>query len=169
MQIKSWIHSILLLIVIISIQACEAPYYFRSNYNRAINMLHEQERTGQKPYLKAHLKNGDVCIFQDQWSTEAATNRITGHGKMYDFNRKPVYEGSVSLLINSVAIFETNKVPEETESARVTALSILTALDLALGVYCAINPKACFGSCPTFYINEHDNFHYAFVDRRRPD
>lgn len=161
MQIKSLVHSILLLIVTIGIQACEPPYYFRSNYNRAIHLLHEQERTGQKPYLKAHLKNGDVCIFQDQWHTEFATNRISGQGKIYDFNRRPVYEGSVSLLIDSIFIFETNRLPEETESARVTALSILTALDIAGGVFCAINPKACFGSCPTFYINEQDNFHYA--------
>lgn len=40
-------------------------------------------------------------------------------------------------------------------------MTILTGLDIILGVFCFSNPKACFGSCPTFYINEEDNFHYA--------
>jgi len=37
----------------------------------------------------------------------------------------------------------------------------LAGLDVILGVICITVPKACFGSCPTFYINPGDNFHYA--------
>ena len=37
----------------------------------------------------------------------------------------------------------------------------MAGLDVVIGLICLTNPKACFGSCPTFYINENDNFHYA--------
>jgi hypothetical protein len=45
-------------------------------------------------------------------------------------------------------VFETNKAEV---SGGIVALSIITGASLALTGYCAINPKACFGSCPTFY------------------
>lgn len=30
-------------------------------------------------------------------------------------------------------------------------MALITGASLGLTVYCIINPKACFGSCPTFY------------------
>jgi hypothetical protein len=47
-----------------------------------------------------------------------------------------------------VAVFETNKI---SPSESITALSVLTGASLALTGYCLTMPKACFGSCPTFY------------------
>jgi hypothetical protein len=37
----------------------------------------------------------------------------------------------------------------------------LAGVDVILGVICITNPKACFGSCPTFYLNENTNIRYA--------
>jgi hypothetical protein len=70
-------------------------------------------------------------------------------------------DGNLSVHIDSVSIFETNTKLLKPEEYRITALSILTAVDLIFGIYCLNNPKACFGSCPTFYLNEKDNFHFA--------
>lgn len=142
------------------IQACKT-YYFRSNYKDTNSLIHATNNIQTKPYLKAHLKNGDVCILRDSWIVDTVTNVLTGTGTKYNFNRIKISEGSISIPIDSVAIFETNKKIKNPEAGRIAALSILAGLDVIAGIICISNPKACFGSCPTFYINENDNFHYA--------
>lgn len=145
---------------IFGIQACKT-YYFRSNYKDTNSLIHATNNIQTKPYLKAHLKNGDVCILRDSWIVDTITNVLTGTGTKYNFNRIKISEGSISIPIDSVAIFETNKKIKNPEAGRIAALSILAGLDVIAGIICISNPKACFGSCPTFYINENDNFHYA--------
>jgi len=149
-----------LAIVIMTIQSC-ATYYFRSNYKDANSLIHDSEYLLIKPFLKAHLKNGDICILRDSWKVDTTTNIVSGNGTKYDFNRINVFEGAISIPIDSVAIFETNSKIQKPEAGRITALSILAGVDVIVGLICLTNPKACFGSCPTFYINENDNFHYA--------
>lgn len=155
---KYFYYIIFIAAFIIFIQACKT-YYFRSNYTSANELIHSTENLKTKPFLKAHFKNGNICILKDTWEVDSL--RILGHGTLYDFNRKKISEGSVNLNIDSVAIFETNTSLKNAENGRLTAMTILTSLDVALGLLCISNPKACFGSCPTFYINENDNFHYA--------
>ncbi|MCA0335096.1 MAG: hypothetical protein LCH44_14245 [Bacteroidetes bacterium] len=145
---------------IFGIQACKT-YYFRSNYKDTNSLIHATNNIQTKPYLKAHLKNGDVCILRDSWIVDTVTNVLTGTGTKYNFNRIKISEGSISIPIDSVVIFETNKKIKNPEAGRIAALSILAGLDVIAGIICISNPKACFGSCPTFYINENDNFHYA--------
>lgn len=146
--------------VIFGIQSC-ANYYFRSNYKDANSLIHETKSLQTKPFLKAHLKNGDVCILKDSWKIDTTLNIISGNGAQYDFNRKQTFQGSINIPIDSVAIFETNVKILNPEGGRITALSLMAGLDVVVGLICFTNPKACFGSCPTFYINENDNFHYA--------
>ena len=151
---------LLLTIAVIAIQSCNT-YYFRSNYKDANSLIHDGANLQTKPFLKAHLKNGDICIFKDSWEVDTTLNVLSGSGSRYDFNRNKLFEDAISILIDSVAIFETNIKIQKPEAGRITALSILAGLDVAVGIICLTNPKACYGSCPTFYINENDNFHYA--------
>lgn len=158
---KIILYTLMVVIVITGIQSC-ATYYFRSNYKDANSLIHETKNLRTKPYLKAHLKNGDVYILRDSWKVDTILNVVSGNGTKYDFNRSKVFEGAVSIPIDSVLIFETNKKIQNPEESRIIALSILTGIDIAVSLICLSNPKACFGSCPTFYcINENDNFHYA--------
>jgi len=149
-----------LIIGIVLIQACKS-YYFRSNYQDANKLLHDTKNIRTKPFLKAHLKNGDVCILEGTWQVDTVQNIVSGKGLRYDFNRTQTYAGNMSMPINSVAIFETNNKIVNPEAGRVTALSILAGVDATIGLICITTPKACFGSCPTFYMNENDDFHYA--------
>lgn len=149
-----------IIIGILAIQACKT-YYFRSNYQDTNRLLHETKNMQIKPFLKAHLKNGDVCILRNTWQVDTIQDVVFGEGSRYDFNRRNTFEGRMTIPIDSVAIFETNNKIVNAESARVTALSILAGVDVLVGIICITNPKACFGSCPTFYINQNDNFHYA--------
>jgi len=151
---------VMLAVGMLTFQAC-TTYYFRSNYQDANKLLHETKSMQTKPYLKAHLRNGDICILHDSWQIDTAQDIVSGNGSRYDFNRRNIYEGYISIPIDSVSIFETNKKLVGAETGRIAALSILAGLDVIIGALCITNPKACFGSCPTFYINEKDNFHYA--------
>jgi hypothetical protein len=153
-------YTLTVVIVIIGIQSC-ATYYFRSNYKDTNSLIHGTKNLQAIPFLKAHLKNGDVCILKDSWKIDTTLNIVSGNGTQYDFNRKQIFQGSISIAIDSVAIFETNVKILNPEAGRITALSLMAGLDVVVGIICITNPKACFGSCPTFYINENDNFHYA--------
>lgn len=149
---------ILVIIVIIIFQNCKT-YQFRSNYKDVSSLLH-QEGEG-KLYLKAHLKNGDVCILRDTWKIDTTKNELIGVGDRYDFNRNKIYNGDIFIPVDSISIFETNKKLNETEIDRLSTLSILTAANVGLFVFCQSNPKMCYGSCPTFYLDEFADFHYA--------
>ncbi len=137
------------------------PFFFRSGYTDTNALMHQRENLQKEEFLKAHLKNGEVHIFRETWSVDTIQDIVTGRGSSYDYNRNKISEGLITIPIDSVAIFETNSKLEGTEKKRVRALAIMAGVDVALGVFCISTPKACFGSCPTFYIEEEDNFHYA--------
>jgi hypothetical protein len=158
---KKWIFYILTITaVIFGIQSC-ANRYFRSNYKDANSLMHATKNLQTKPFLKAHLKNGDICILEDSWKIDTTLNVVSGNGSQYDFNRKQTFQGVINIAIDSVAIFETNAKIVNPQAGKVIALSLMAGLDAVVGILCLTNPKACFGSCPTFYMNENDNFHYA--------
>ena len=149
-------------VVAATLQTCSSTSYsFRANYQEANQLLHETDNLQTKPFLKAHLKSGDICILEDTWAIDTLENIVTGTGTRYDFNRNLASQGALAVAIDSVAIFETNHKLEGTEADRIIPLSIMAGLDITFGILCIINPKACFGSCPTFYLDEQDNFHYA--------
>jgi hypothetical protein len=59
--------------------------------------------------------------------------------------------GNIEISIDSVALFETNRIRP---SAGAQALTLITGISLAFTAFCIMNPKACFGSCPTFYASD---------------
>src|SRR6185369_14344212 len=87
--------------------ACKT-FKFRANYNNANSLLHETKNIETKPFLKAHLKNGDVCVLQDSWQVDTVRNILNCKGNRFNFNRKEIYSGTLALPLDSVAIFETN-------------------------------------------------------------
>ena len=100
-------------------------------------------------HLKAHLRDGGVYVI-DTWRVDSA-GTVSGTGRQLDANRLPVRSGALSFQVASVAAFELDR---PTTSGSVAALGVVTGLTVAVGVYCAANPKACFGSCPTFYVTD---------------
>lgn len=97
--------------------------------------------------LRAHLRDGGALVFH-AWSVDGAARTVRGSGRRLDPDRHPVAEGAIAIAIDSVAVFESDalRVP-----AAIAPVTVLTALSLSLSAFCAANPKACFGSCPTFY------------------
>jgi len=76
---------------------------------------------------------------------------VSGRGELLGLNREPVGSGSFTVPIDSVALFETNVVQN---SPAVAALAVVSGVSLGLTAFCLSNTKACFGSCPTFYVSD---------------
>ena len=102
---------------------------------------------GESPWLKAHLPDGGLYLLSN-WQIDEARREIKGEGTLMDARRDFVDTGHFVVPLDSVAIFESNIV--QTSSA-VVGLTVLSVASAGMTVYCIANPKACFGSCPTFY------------------
>ena len=102
---------------------------------------------GASPFLKAHMMDGSVYVLS-AWSVDERDQVVSGVGRLLGVNRKELDSGELEVPIASVAIFETNVLQKGTA---VQSMSVMSGLSLVLTGYCLANPKACFGSCPTFY------------------
>jgi hypothetical protein len=96
------------------------------------------------------MRDGRLFLLNN-WSIDSVGNAVSGPGSLYDANRRVIDRGTYRLAVDSVALFETNVVRP---SASVAALSVITGLSAGVTVFCLSDPKACFGSCPTFYASD---------------
>ncbi len=99
-------------------------------------------------YLKVHMRDGGLYVLSE-WSVDERRRVVMGTGDRFDARRQLVATGMAEIAIADVVLFETNVVKT---SGVVAAMAVVTGLSLAVTVACAVNPKACFGSCPTFYV-----------------
>jgi hypothetical protein len=151
---------LILALGVLFFQSCSS-FYFRANYKQANDLIYSTSRLQTKSFLKAHMQNGDVFILNQNWNIDSTQTFISGYGTQYDFNRKKIEEGSFYIVISNVALFETNNELINPEALNIGILSTVAVINVAVNLFCIAQPKACYGSCPTFYINENDNFHYA--------
>jgi hypothetical protein len=145
------------------VYACNT-IYFRSAYTNHMQFLHSTKYLNQQLFLKAHMRNGDVWVFETHWKTDPGQVHVVGYGTLYDFNRNRIDSGIAKILIDSVAVFETNDKLDDVDKSRVTALTVITGINVGLTTICLVNPKACFGSCPTFYMGKERYVHHALAE-----
>lgn len=112
-----------------------------------VNYRHSAEEI---PYLKLHLKNGDLYMLSD-WQIPKDSNYISGTGSLLDINRDTVKEGAFKVLREEIILAETNRIYSAGGLVPLAAMTVITGI---FTVVCIANPKACFGSCPTFYAND---------------
>jgi hypothetical protein len=103
----------------------------------------------ESSYLKAHLLDGQVYVFT-RWQI-SEDGRVRGTGKQFNLERAEVRQGGLTVAIDSVVLFESNRL--DTHPA-MTGLTLMTTASIGMTVFCVLNPKACFGSCPTFYVSD---------------
>lgn len=106
-------------------------------------------------YLKAHMRDGTVYVLSP-WEVNEEMGEVIGTGQLLDANRRVLSEDDFTIPVDSVAVFETNVVRT---SAAIAPLAIITAASLTMTAICIANPKACFGSCPTFYVHDGETWH----------
>jgi hypothetical protein len=102
------------------------------------------------PFLKAHQRDGSVYVLR-AWVLDSAARVVRGTGTRLDVNRRVVASGDLSAPLDSTLLLESNIVSRHGSQ---TAMTIMTVVSAALTVTCLSNPKACFGSCPTFYVSD---------------
>ncbi len=127
---------------------------FRQIYQDYNAIIHSD--TSQLAFLKVHMKNGEVAVLTN-WTVDEELERISGQGKLYDFNRNVLMDSTFSLPLEEIALMETNQMDmiQSRDGGRIAGMIILTGVNVGLLIYCVSNPKACFGSCPTFYVDEN--------------
>ncbi|GAA4934988.1 hypothetical protein GCM10023314_04190 [Algibacter agarivorans] len=133
---------------------------FRQTYNIHNDSIHQKLYT--QAFFKVHLKNGNVSVL-NEWELNESKDSLFGKGKLFDFNRAEIKDGSIAHEIDEIAIIETNQLDaiKSKDSDKISGLAILTGVNLILDIVCITNPKACFGSCPTFYTNNSLSVHDA--------
>lgn len=97
--------------------------------------------------LKAHLHDGSLLIFST-WHLDEQGSIVRGEGRRLDWNRVAGASVEQSVALDSVALFESD---ELNVPGPMVAITVMTAIHGGLTVFCVAFPKACFGSCPTFY------------------
>lgn len=112
-------------------------------------------------FIKSHMKDGTVYILHD-WSFDTINNSINGYGSLLGINRNVIEmrdniktktkDNLFTVNLSEVALIETN----DTGSSIAGGLAVVTGLTGIFAIICQANPKACFGSCPTFYANDGD-------------
>jgi hypothetical protein len=104
----------------------------------------------RSPYIKAHLRSGHVYVLSS-WKWDSVAAVLTGTGELFNPQRVRVDSGAYRLPTDSVALFESN-VLKSGPAAK--TLIVMAGITTGVAVLCAGNPKACFGSCPTFYAGD---------------
>ena len=104
------------------------------------------------PFIKLHLNNGDVYVLRD-WKFKDSTKTFLGTGQLLDFNREVIDQNSYNIPLDEVVLIESNKILSNQPTIGMIAITTISLLGT---VACIINPKACFGSCPTFYVKQDD-------------
>ncbi len=105
------------------------------------------------PFLKVHLKNGELYVLKN-WDRDSTDKHVIGEGSLLGPDRDTLRHGRFKIGIDSVALFETNILEQSPSTA---GLTLMTGVSLFITAMCLSNPKACFGSCPTFYIVGEDS------------
>jgi len=102
--------------------------------------------------LKAHMRSGDVYLITS-WQVVDSGASLDGTGVRYDALRVRRDSGRFTLSADSIALLETN-VAESHYPFGLQALGFLTVVYGAVSAACLADPKSCFGSCPTFYVED---------------
>lgn len=151
------------IVVATGIYSCKNYIYhtFRST-NNDLRELPTPDPTGDL-YYKLHFKDGGVSVLYD-WQLNPTFDTIRAFGRHYDYNRTLVAQGMEIFSADEIAIIETNDLSavKSKDKGRIVGMIILTGINVAMTALCITNPKACFGSCPTFYADgETQSVHYA--------
>ena len=100
------------------------------------------------PLLKLHCRDGSMYML-DQWQWQKQQKLVEGSGVVFSFNRDILGRGTFQVPYDSIAIAEINRLVGAPNP--VAGFALMATITGIGAIYCASNPKACFGSCPTFY------------------
>lgn len=104
--------------------------------------------------FKAHLHSGEMVVFTT-WEEDVEARLLVGTGDRYGPERDVAKWGTWELPVDSVALLEVGR--KESALGYGTGLTLMASYTLMTSVItlsCLADPKSCFGSCPTFYLDD---------------
>jgi hypothetical protein len=104
--------------------------------------------------LKVHMKSGELYTLTN-WQAAPDGSRVEGTGTRYSLARVAGETGRFSIAAEDVALFETNR-SEKVGGGGTAVLAVMSTVAGAIAAICVADPKGCFGSCPTFYLDGRD-------------
>ena len=132
---------------------------------RELNSPGKYTASSDQKFLKVHLKDGSLFILDD-WQIDSNTEVIKGSGNYYNYTRdklpQKINESNATenfvytIYRDEIALIETNRLTGQ--MANMSTITIVGVPLSLVGLYCISNPKACFGSCPTFYTFNNDKW-----------
>jgi len=143
---------LLLSVSLILSTSCSNPRIERTT-SSPDEMIYERS-SAEHPYLKLHMKNGELYVLSD-WMINKDTKEVTGSGSHQNLNREVLDLGDFQIPLQEIVLAETNQISGSTAVGVLTALTVITGI---FTIVCIANPKACFGSCPTFYASNGSDF-----------
>jgi len=118
--------------------------------HRELQQLNEQTPVIEGQLLKLHCRDGTLYMLE-KWS-QNERGFVNGAGVKFGFNRDSLDRGTYRIPFDSIAIAEVNRLDNVPSPG--TGLAVMTTATGIGALICLANPKACFGSCPTFYASD---------------
>ncbi len=146
-NVLSIIRVFLVLIACLCFSGCITP-----RVSRELVEVEKAKNVNTK-YVKIHLHDGFLYVL-NSWNINESEKTISGNGNYYDFNRKLIASGGATVSFDKIAVLETN---DRSTNPGVATMVIMGIATVPFSLYCLINPKACFGSCPTFYVQNNNS------------
>ncbi len=148
----SWTFCFFLILAFSSCRRYTPVDSFRTNYQSVNQIIHTD--SSDHPFLKVHTPSGEVYVLES-WTFNPTAQSLRGNGQRYNYNRDLIQEGDLIIPGDQIALLETNdlsqiKAKDQEQIARLTIALTVNAIGATL---CLSFPKACFGSCPTFYLH----------------
>lgn len=142
------------LIIAFMISSCSSPQVVRRTFAPGNDFSKYVQ--SKDLIFKVHYKNGDLFVYDTLYQTKKENHFFYGYGRRLDVNRRVTESGRITAFRDSILLIETNQIMDDDPQ---TALTIMTGISIAATIYCISNPKACFGSCPTFYYDDGTEQH----------
>jgi hypothetical protein len=156
---------IFFLLIISTFQFCTSQKVSRE----LIQVENAKQINPKSKYLKVHMNSGELYVLSS-WEIFEARKIIEGTGTYLDVNRKPVTKNpsefqsakpaanaptsKFTIPYEEILLVETNYLGNNPGVATLVIASVIT---VPIAIACLTNPKSCFGSCPTFYVQDSEN------------
>ena len=160
---KSNLLKVLVLIICILVQSCQPTQVVSTLYAPG-----KFKADSKSKFLKVHIKDGSLYVLND-WVNDSIDNVIYGQGNYYNFKRdiisfKPKTavvsdDSHFKICYDDISLIETNLM--KFHGGKLASITIVGVPLSVFATYCIINPKACFGSCPTFYTMNNGKWNLA--------
>lgn len=108
---------------------------------------------GRDP-LKVHMNSGELYMLRS-WSVDTSARELKGVGTHYTIRRDSSDAPAASIPFDSIALLEASR-HQTAVTFGTVGVGIFTGVGAYVSLVCLADPKSCFGSCPTFYIEGDD-------------